>query len=86
MLWDMTWELIGVYGLDPDIYNGTGGNNIAMQLVIDGMKLTPCNPGFVDARDAILLADELNNGGANQASIWAAFARADSAPVPPGQQ
>ena len=75
MLWEMTWELIGVYGLDPDIYNGTGGNNIAMQLVIDGMKLTPCNPGFVDARDAILLADVLNNGGANQASIWAAFAR-----------
>ncbi len=75
MLWEMTWELIGVYGLDPDIYNGTGGNNIAMQLVIDGLKLTPCNPGFVDGRDAILLADQINNGGANQAYIWAAFAR-----------
>lgn len=75
MLWEMTWELINVYGLDPDIYNGTGGNNIAMQLVIDGLKLTPCNPGFVDARDAILAADVANNGGANQAYIWAAFAR-----------
>ena len=75
MLWEMTWELIGVHGLDPDIYNGTGGNNIAMQLVIDGLKLTPCNPGFVDGRDAILLADQLNNGGANQEYIWAAFAR-----------
>ena len=75
MLWEMTWELIGVYGFDPDIYNGTGGNNIAMQLVIDGLKLTPCNPGFVDGRDAILAADVANNGGANQAYIWAAFAR-----------
>ena len=75
MLWEMTWELIGIFGLDPDIYNGTGGNNIAMQLVIDGLKLTPCNPGFVDGRDAILLADQLNNGGANQEAIWAAFAR-----------
>lgn len=75
MLWEITWELIGVYGFDPDIYNGTGGNNIAMQLVIDGLKLTPCNPGFVDGRDAILLADQINNGGANQAYIWAAFAR-----------
>lgn len=75
MLWEMTWELINTYGLDPDIYNGTGGNNLAMQLVIDGMKLTPCNPGFVDARDAILLADQVNNGGANQNAIWAAFAR-----------
>ena len=75
MLWEMTWELVNVYGLDPDIYNGTGGNNIAMQLVIDGLKLTPCNPGFVDGRDAILAADAANNGGANQAYIWAAFAR-----------
>lgn len=75
MLWEMTWELINVYGFDPDIYNGTGGNNIAMQLVIDGLKLTPCNPGFVDGRDAILLADQINNGGANQDYIWAAFAR-----------
>lgn len=75
MLWEMTWELINVYGFDPDIYNGNGGNNIAMQLVIDGLKLTPCNPGFVDGRDAILAADVANNGGANQAHIWAAFAR-----------
>ncbi len=75
MLWEMTWELIDVYGFDPDIYNGTGGNNLAMQLVIDGLKLTPCNPGFVDGRDAILAADLANNGGVNHPYIWAAFAR-----------
>lgn len=75
ILWEITWELIGIHGLDPDLYNGTGGNNIAMQLVMDGMKLTPCNPGFVDGRDAILLADQINNGGANQGALWAAFAR-----------
>ncbi len=75
MLWEMTWDLIAQYGYDPDLYNGTGGNNIAMQLVIDGLKLTPCSPGFVDARDAILLADQQNNGGANQNLIWSAFAR-----------
>jgi hypothetical protein len=74
MLWDMTWALIDQYGFDPDIYNGTGGNNIAMQLVMDGMKLQPCSPGFVDGRDAILLADQINNGGANQCLIWQAFA------------
>lgn len=74
MLWDLTWALIGQYGFDPDIYNGTGGNNIAMQLVVDGLKLTPCSPGFVDGRDAILAADLQNNGGANQNLIWAVFA------------
>mgnify|MGYP002786944041 CR=1 FL=1 len=75
MLWDMTWKFIERYGLDPDIQNGTGGNNMALQLVMDGMKLQPCSPGFVDGRDAILLADQINNGGANQDIIWEAFAR-----------
>lgn len=75
ILWEMTWELIGIHGLDPNIYTGTGGNNIAMRLVIEAMKLTPCNPGFVQGRDAILLADQNLYGGANQTALWAAFAR-----------
>jgi hypothetical protein len=75
MLWEMNWALIDVYGWDPDIYNGTGGNNIALQLVVDGLKLQPCSPGFVDARDAILLADQSHNGAANQCTIWQAFAK-----------
>ncbi len=75
MLWELTWDLIDAYGFDPDLYNGTGGNNIAMQLVIDGLKLTACNPGFVDGRDAILQADLATYGGAHQSLIWGAFAR-----------
>lgn len=75
MLWEMTWALIGQYGFDPDLYNGSGGNNIALQLVVDGLKLQPCSPGFVDARDAILLADQNNNAGANQCLIWEAFSK-----------
>jgi len=73
MLWDMTWLLIDEYGFDTDLYNGTGGNNIAIQLVMDGMKLQSCSPGFVDGRDAILEADELANDGANRCLIWDAF-------------
>ncbi|MEZ5008235.1 MAG: T9SS-dependent M36 family metallopeptidase [Chitinophagales bacterium] len=75
ILWDMTWALIDKYGYDPDIYNGTGGNNIALQLVIDGLKMTPCNPSFVSGRDAILAADEINNNGDNSCLIWEVFAR-----------
>lgn len=74
MLWDLTWELIDQYGFDADLINGSGGNNLAMQLVTDGMKLQSCNPGFVDGRDAILQADMLANGGANQCHIWKVFA------------
>lgn len=75
MLWEMTWDLIDEYGFDPDLYNGTGGNNLSMQLVTDGLKLQPCNPGFVAGRDAILEADEVNNEGVNQCRIWRAFAK-----------
>lgn len=75
MLWDLTWDLIDVYGFDADLYNGTGGNNVALQLVLDGMKLQPCSPGFVDGRDAILEADQIAYGGANRCLIWRAFAK-----------
>ncbi|MFC4634450.1 T9SS-dependent M36 family metallopeptidase [Dokdonia ponticola] len=60
ILWDMTWAFIDEYGFDTDFYNGTGGNNIALQLVIDGMKLQSCSPGFVDGRDGILAAVAIN--------------------------
>src|SRR5690554_442522 len=60
--------------MDPDVYNGTGGNNIAMHLVIQGLKLQGCNPGFVDGRDAILQADQLLYNGENTCLIWEVFA------------
>ncbi|MCC6816355.1 MAG: M36 family metallopeptidase [Saprospiraceae bacterium] len=75
MLWDLYWALSDKYGYDPDFNNKNAGNNIAIQLVMDGMKLQPCSPGFVDGRDAILKADQLNNNGVNQCLIWDVFAR-----------
>jgi len=50
------------------------GNSLMVQLVIDGMKLQPCRPGFLDARDAILQADEVLTGGENSCEIWDGFA------------
>lgn len=75
MLWDLYWAFIDVYGYDSDIYKGIGGNNMVMHLVMDGLKLQPCNPGFIDGRDAILKADELLNGGKNKLLIWQVFAK-----------
>ena len=75
MLWDLYWALADEYGFDPDYTNKSAGNNIAIQLVMDGMKLQPCSPGFVDGRDAILLADTINNDAANACLIWEVFAR-----------
>jgi hypothetical protein len=77
MLWEVYWDLIEVYGFNPNVYEDwtTGGNNLALQLVMDGMKMQPCSPGFVDARDAILAADQALTGGVNQCLIWTGFAK-----------
>jgi hypothetical protein len=77
MLWEMYWNLVEVHGYNPNVYApwNTGGNNLAIQLVIDGMKLQPCSPGFVSGRDAILQADQQLTGGANACLIWKAFAK-----------
>jgi len=74
-LWDMTWNIIQEEGIDPDIYRGTKGNNIALQLVIQGMKYQPCSPGFLDGRDAILKADSILYNYRHKCAIWNAFAR-----------
>jgi extracellular elastinolytic metalloproteinase len=74
-LWDMYWLMVNKYGYDPNIYTGTGGNNKAMKLVLDGLKLQVCSPGFLDSRNALLKADTLDNGAANSCLIWSAFAR-----------
>jgi hypothetical protein len=62
-----------------DIRNGVGGTGgvgaaVVEQLVVSGMKLTPCNPSMLNARDAIIQADVNINGGANECKLWAAFA------------
>jgi hypothetical protein len=77
MLWEVYWNLVTERGFNPDLYGApnAGGNNLDIQLVLDGMKLQPCSPGFVDGRDAILLADQLLTAGDNQCLIWRGFAK-----------
>ncbi len=80
-IWDMTWYIIQQENrISPNIYDttgvsGTGGNIMAMKLVMEGMRLQTCRPGFLDARDAILAADSILYGYKHKCSIWNAFAR-----------
>jgi hypothetical protein len=74
MLWDLTWAYINKYGYNDNKYTGNGGNNKVMQLVIDGIKLMPCSPTFVTARDAIIAADQATTGGKDFCMIWDVFA------------
>jgi extracellular elastinolytic metalloproteinase len=77
MLWEVYWNLVDKHGYNADVYApwNEGGNNLAIQLVMDGMKIQPCSPGFVDGRDAILAADVALTGGENQCEIWRGFAK-----------
>jgi hypothetical protein len=77
-LWDMTWNIINQIGsINNNLFNanGVGGNSVALKLVTEGMKLQPCNPGFIDGRNAILQADQLLYNGAYRCSILEAFRR-----------
>lgn len=75
MLWDLYWNLTNLYGNSYDMYTFSGGNNIAIHLVMEGMRIQSCNPGFVDGRDAILAADQYLYDGVHECLIWETFAR-----------
>lgn len=75
VLWDIYWAFADKYGYDPDPTNKTAGNNIAIQLMMDGMKFQSCSPGFIDGRDAIIAADLIDNNGENECLLWELFAR-----------
>ena len=77
IIWEVTWELIDAFGWDPDVYNasGTAGNQVMLQLVTEGMKLMPCSPGFVDAKDAIFAAEASIYGNIHFTELCDAFAR-----------
>jgi hypothetical protein len=82
MLWDLYWAMIdhaeenGQMGFNENKYQSAiGGSNIAMQLIVEGLKIQPCNPTFVQSRDAILVADELLYDQAYKCVIWEAFAK-----------
>ena len=57
-LWDATWDLVDKHGFNPNVYEDwdTGGNNRAIQYVVDGLKIQGCGPGVVVARAAIIAA------------------------------
>lgn len=66
-LWEVRAQFIAKYGF-------TVGNERVLRLITDALALTPPNPTFVEARDAILLADFVSDGG-DRNEIWAGFAK-----------
>ncbi|KAF7342123.1 Extracellular metalloproteinase [Mycena venus] len=54
--------------------SGSEGNVIFLHLFIDALALQPCQPDFLQARDAIIQADQNRYAGANKCVLWKAFA------------
>ena len=52
----------------------SAGNLRMLQLVTDGMKLTPISPNYIQARDAVLAAATAL-GGSDTGDVWSGFAR-----------
>jgi extracellular elastinolytic metalloproteinase len=75
VLWDLYWAMIDRYGFNSDLKVLTSGNGRTIKLVMDAMKIQGCNPGFLDARNAILKADTANYQGIHACMIWDVFAR-----------
>ncbi|MFN7561587.1 MAG: M36 family metallopeptidase, partial [Prosthecobacter sp.] len=67
MLWDMRANLIMKHGFAV-------GNDRCIRLVTDGMKLSPVNPNFIQARDGIIQATLVAFPG-DLGEVWTAFAK-----------
>lgn len=76
-LHDVLWNLITRHGIEKDIFSvqSKAGNIRTMHLIMVSLKLLPCNPTFIQARDALLQANEFLYGGESSCVIWKGFAR-----------
>ncbi|KAH9907302.1 extracellular metallo proteinase 1 [Xylariomycetidae sp. FL2044] len=80
MLYEVLWNLVDRYGKNdgprPEMVEGVpaDGKYLTLKLLVDAMA-QPCNPSFIQARDAIVDADTVLTGGANLCEIWKGFAK-----------
>lgn len=77
MLIEVYWNMVEKLGFSANLSDAASGkgNTELMQLVVDGMRTQPCNPTFLQARDAIIQADQARNNGANLCEIAKGFAK-----------
>ncbi|CCO35230.1 hypothetical protein BN14_09345 [Rhizoctonia solani AG-1 IB] len=81
-LWAVIWHEITValmkeHGFAANLFDPTltNGNTVTLHLIIDGLIAQPCNPTFIDARNAVIQADANRYNGANKCTLWKAFAK-----------
>ena len=77
MLYELYWNLVDDFGFSSNLFDSeqSQGNIVLIQLIIGGLMHQPCNPTFLDARDAILEADKNYYNKKHTCHIWNAFAK-----------
>lgn len=84
ILYEVYWSFVDEFGFNADWYSISDksiptaeikGNIRIMALIVEGMKLQPCRPSFVDARNAIIRADEVMYEGQHACLLWKSFAK-----------
>lgn len=66
------WEARGVL---IDIHGASEGNRRMLQYTTDAMKLSPVNPTFIQARDAIVAAAQVGGGATDANAVREGFRR-----------
>ena len=74
-MWDATWAMVQRLGASHDLLAGVGGENRMLRVAIEAIATQACQPGFVDARNAVLAGNQALYGGDGQCALWGAFAR-----------
>jgi extracellular elastinolytic metalloproteinase len=77
MLYEVFWNMVEKSGFSNYIQETRkkAGNTRFIQLIVTAMKLQPCNPNFITARDAIIYADSITYSGMYNCEIWKGFAK-----------
>ena len=82
ILYELLWNLEDKHGYQETVFPTfrpgssipTTGRHLAMKIVLEAMKLQPCYPTFITARNAIIDSDKMLTGGENVCELWKAFA------------
>ena len=77
ILLEVYWNLVDTLGFTSDVYSASirKGNTFFLQLMINGMKLQPCRPTFIQARDAFLQAEVALTHRKYACDLWRGFAK-----------
>lgn len=74
---EIYFNLVQKYGFSDNWHDAKqkSGNVMTLRLIISGLMLQPCNPTMLQARDAIIKADQVHFSNENSCELWRGFAK-----------